>query len=50
VLVKVCGDFGVLILFCCLRSYLFVCDFSRDIRVVGDFFVVYEVWLFVISL
>jgi hypothetical protein len=47
---KVCCDFGVLAFFCCLGSYLVVCGFSRDIRVVDGLFVVYEIWLFVLSL
>jgi hypothetical protein len=50
VLVKVCSDFGVLALFCCLGSYVSVCGFNRDIRAMDAFFVVYEVWLFVLSL
>jgi hypothetical protein len=41
---NVCCDFGVLALFCCLWSYLVVCGFSRDIRDMDAFCVVYEVW------
>jgi hypothetical protein len=33
-----------------MRIILIVSGFSRDIRVVDAFFVVYEVWLFVLSL
>jgi hypothetical protein len=50
VLAKVCGDFGVLALFCYLLSYLVVCGFSRTIWTCVFFFVVYEVLLFVLSL
>jgi hypothetical protein len=37
VLAKVCSDFGVLALFCCLWAYLVVCGFSRTIRPCGCF-------------
>jgi hypothetical protein len=33
-----------------MRIILIVCGFSEDIRAVDAFFVVYEVWLFVLSL
>jgi hypothetical protein len=47
---KVYFDFGVLALFCCLWSYLVIYAFSRDIRTIDAFFVVYESLVFVLSL
>jgi hypothetical protein len=36
--------FGVLTIFCCLRTYFIVCDFSRTIRTCVCFFSVYEIY------